>query len=134
MSRTKKNRPAAQAGQGKAERYMKPSLLLALREGQARYGYDLLTSIQEYGFVQGKAPPGMVYRHLRQLEEEGFVTSTWQTEHSGPAKRVYEITAEGLDALAAWAAFMEEQAHCLLRFVKRYNALEGLGKAGNVRP
>lgn len=110
-------------GQGKAERYMKPSLLLALREGRARYGYDLLTTIQEYGFVQGKAPPGMVYRHLRQLEEEGLVTSSWQTEDAGPAKRIYEITADGLDALTGWTEFMEQQAQSLLRFVERYRAL-----------
>jgi PadR family transcriptional regulator, regulatory protein PadR len=111
------------SGQGKAERYMKPSLLLALREGRARYGYDLLTAIQEYGFVQGKAPPGMVYRHLRQLEEEGLVTSSWQTEDAGPARRIYEITADGLDALTGWTEFMEQQAQCLLQFVERYKAL-----------
>ena len=115
--------PGKGSGQGKAERYMKPSLLLALREGRARYGYDLLTTIQEYGFVQGKAPPGMVYRHLRQLEEEGLVTSSWQTEDAGPAKRVYEITADGLDALIGWTEFMEQQAQSLLRFVERYRSL-----------
>ncbi len=123
MKNKKKARTASQTGQGKAERYMKPSLLLALREGRARYGYDLLTIIQDYGFVQGKAPPGMVYRHLRQLEEEGFVRSAWETEDSGPARRVYEITAEGLEALAAWVDFMKHQALCLLHFVERYNAL-----------
>jgi PadR family transcriptional regulator, regulatory protein PadR len=112
------------SGQGKAERYMKPSLLLALREGRAKYGYDLLTAIQEYGFVQGKAPPGMVYRHLRQLEEEGLVTSSWQTEDAGPARRIYEISADGLDALTGWTEFMAQQAQSLLRFVERYRDLD----------
>lgn len=114
-----------QRGQGKAERYMKPSLLLALEEGRARYGYDLLTTIQEYGFMQGKAPPGMVYRHLRQLEEDGFVLSTWQTDDSGPAKRMYEITSEGKDALAGWVDFMEQQAKNLESFVARYRKGSG---------
>jgi len=113
----------SQSGQGKAERYMKPSLLLALEEGQARYGYDLLTAILEFGFLQGKAPPGMVYRHLRQLEEEGFVRSDWQTEESGPARRMYEITAEGREALAGWVEFMEQQADNLRNFVERYRRL-----------
>ena len=112
-----------QTGQGKMERYMKPSLLLALREGQAGYGYELLTAIQDYGFIQGQAPPGMVYRHLRQLEEEGFVHSTWTTEDSGPAKRVYAITPDGEDALAGWVAFMAQQAENLSRFVERYKRL-----------
>lgn len=120
---TAKKSSAKQAGQGKAERYMKPSLLLALQEGQARYGYDLLTAIQDYGFVQGKPPPGMVYRHLRQLEEEGFVSSAWDTEESGPARRMYELTPEGREALAGWVDFMEQQAGHLQRFVARYRKL-----------
>lgn len=133
MHSTKISSPDSRSGQGKAERYMKPSLLLALKEGRARYGYDLLMFIHEYGFMQGKAPPGMVYRHLRQLEEEGFVKSTWRTEDSGPAKRVYDITAEGMEALAGWAAFMEQQAGCLLRFVERYNALKDQGPPASGR-
>jgi PadR family transcriptional regulator, regulatory protein PadR len=123
VKKKKTSSTRSQVGQGKAERYMKPSLLLALREGHARYGYDLLMSIHEYGFVQGKAPPGMVYRHLRQLEEEGFVKSTWQTDDNGPARRIYDITPEGLDALEAWVDFMKHQAACLLSFVARYNLL-----------
>jgi PadR family transcriptional regulator, regulatory protein PadR len=102
---------------------MKPTLLLALKEKKERYGYELLAIIEEFGFIQGKTPPGMVYRHLRQLEEDGFVSSTWQTEESGPAKRVYTITAEGEDALACWVDFMEQQAANLQRFVERYHSL-----------
>jgi PadR family transcriptional regulator, regulatory protein PadR len=114
--------PGRQPGQGKAERYMKPALLLALKEKEARYGYELLATIEDFGFLQGKTPPGMVYRHLRQLEEDGFVSSTWQTEESGPAKRVYTITTEGEDALAGWVDFMEQQAMNLKRFVERYRS------------
>lgn len=110
-------------GQGKAERYMKPSLLLALLEKEGCYGYELLSFIQEYGFSQGKPPPGMVYRHLRQLEANGFVSSTWQTEQSGPARRIYRITPEGQDALAEWAEFMEQQAKHLRLFTRRYKQL-----------
>jgi PadR family transcriptional regulator, regulatory protein PadR len=119
----KKTDTGRQAGQGKAERYMKPSLLLALEEGQSCHGYELVKSIQDYGFVQGKAPPGMVYRHLRQLEEDGFVTSSWQTDEAGPAKRAYKITPEGREALTGWVDFMGQQAKNLNAFVERYNKL-----------
>jgi PadR family transcriptional regulator, regulatory protein PadR len=120
---TPKSSARRQTGQGKAERYMKPALLLALKEKKERYGYELLETIQEFGFIQGRAAPGMVYRHLRQLEEEGFVHSTWQTEESGPAKRIYTTTEEGEDVLAVWVAFMEQQATNLQRFVERYRSL-----------
>ncbi len=114
-------------GGGKAERYLQPSLLLALYN-KPDYGYELIKSINEYGFIQGDAPPGMIYRHLRQLEEDGMVSSNWDTQESGPAKRVYELTAEGRDALAVWIDYMNLQIIRLQGFINRYE--ETVGKSG----
>jgi len=36
-----------------------------------------------------------LYRTLRQLEKNGCVLSEWDTEHSGPARRVYAADAAG---------------------------------------
>ena len=60
--------------QGKRERYIQPSILLGLYL-KPSYGYELIQEIQRYGFVEGPAPPGMIYRHLRQLEDQGLVLS-----------------------------------------------------------
>lgn len=108
-------------GMGKPERYIQPSLLMALCGG-ASYGYELATRITEYGFIRGEAPPGMIYRHLRQMEEEGLVSSKWDAEGEGPARRVYSITSEGRDVLDAWASYMDRQAHRLLDFVQMYRS------------
>jgi PadR family transcriptional regulator PadR len=70
----KSKRQDTRLGQGKRERYIQPSLLMGLLL-KPSYGYELIQSIQEFGFVEGQAPPGMVYRHLRQLEKDGLVTS-----------------------------------------------------------
>jgi len=106
-------------GPGKPDRYMQPSILMALLAGES-HGYGLLQHIGEYGFLKGDAPPGMIYRHLRQMEEEGLVSSQWNAAGSGPAKRVYAITPEGREVLDAWAGYMERQARALLAFVERY--------------
>lgn len=45
--------------------------------------------------------PGVVYRHLRKLEQEGLVLSGFQPG-DGPARRVYEITDEGRRCLGDW--------------------------------
>ena len=108
-----------QAGSGKAERYIQPSILMGLRR-KPSYGYEIIQTIQEFGFVEGQAPPGMIYRHLRDLEAAGLVASEWKTEDSGPAKRVYELTPEGQKALALWADYMEEQAQKLMNFIKAF--------------
>jgi PadR family transcriptional regulator PadR len=108
-----------QAGSGKAERYIQPSILMGLRR-KPSYGYEIIQTIQEFGFVEGQAPPGMIYRHLRDLEAAGLVISSWKTEGTGPAKRVYELTPEGEEALALWVEYMEQQAQKLMSFIKAY--------------
>ena len=120
MSERKRKR--IRIGQGKRERYLQPSLLMGLLL-KPSYGYELIQSIQEFGFVEGQAPPGMVYRHLRQLEGDGLVTSEWETEGSGPAKRIYRLTADGAEVLALWVEHMERQAQKLGTFIGGYRNL-----------
>jgi len=109
--------------QGKQERYMQPSILLGLLP-KASYGYELIQNIQKFGFVEGQAPPGMIYRHLRQLEEDGLVSSNWETKGTGPAKRMYTITEEGKEVLAIWTDYMKKQASTLTEFIAAYRKLK----------
>ena len=111
------------ASQGKRERYIQPSILMGLYLGSS-YGYELIQNIQRFGFLEGQAPPGMIYRHLRQLEEDGLVSSEWITEGSGPARRVYRLTPEGREMLAVWVEYMERQAKNLDHFIKQYRQIE----------
>ena len=98
---------------------MQPSILLGLLL-KASYGYELIQNIQEFGFVVGQAPPGMIYRHLRQLEENGLVSSNWETKGTGPAKRMYTITEEGKEVLGIWIDYMKKQASTLNEFIGAY--------------
>jgi DNA-binding PadR family transcriptional regulator len=111
--------PQSRPGSKKAQRYIQPSILLALMI-KPSYGYELIQEISQFGFVEGQAPPGMIYRHLRELEDNGLVLSKWETEGAGPAKRVYQLTAEGREALELWVGYMQGQAEKLLNFVKTY--------------
>ena len=124
MSRKKlpASKKSSHPGSKKTERYIQPSILLGLLL-KISYGYELIQNIQMFGFVEGLAPPGMIYRHLRQLEEDGLVCSNWETEGAGPAKRVYEITDEGKEVLAIWIANMKKQAENLNAFINYYEKL-----------
>ena len=117
----KKEHP--QPSQGKKERYIQPSILLGLLY-KASYGYDLIQNIQRFGFVEGQAPPGMIYRHLRQMEEDGLVFSNWETGGTGPAKRMYNITEDGKKVLAIWIDYMKQQAKNLNAFIETFVELE----------
>ena len=110
-------------GSGRQERYIQASILMGLLS-KPSYGYELISTIQSFGFIEGDAPPGMVYRHLRQMEEDNLVKSHWDTGKSGAAKRIYTITEEGKEVLSYWAAFMASKAKKLNNFVNLYqNAL-----------
>ena len=120
---TRRNKPA-HPGSGKRERYIQPSVLMVLY-GRPAYGYELIQNIHKFGFVEGQAPPGMIYRHLHQLEDDGLVASHWETEGSGPAKRVYQLTPDGEEMLAAWIEYMKGQARNLNHFISRYQQIRG---------
>lgn len=119
---TRRKKKSPPPGHGKRERYIQPSVLMVLY-GRPAYGYELIQNIQEFGFVEGLAPPGMIYRHLHQLEDDGLVASQWETEGSGPAKRVYHLTPDGEEMLAAWIEYMKGQARNLNKFISHYQQI-----------
>lgn len=111
-------------GSGKQDRYIQPSILLALRI-KPSYGYELIKDIQNFGFVEGQAPPGMIYRHLRQMEEDGLVSSQWETDGTGPAKRMYAITPDGRELLVLWIEYMESISRKLQNFIDMFRSSAG---------
>ena len=115
---------------GKTERFIQPCLLLVLRT-KSSYGYELLEKILTFGFLDGPADPGMVYRHLRKLEEDGFVSSTWDTSGTGPARRYYSLTTEGEELLRNWIPFMERNLKSLQNFLQLFQ--EATSKKGRKR-
>ena len=78
-------------------RFLEPTLCLLLHHSPS-HGYTLLERLEEFGL--GAMDSGVVYRALRDMEERGWVTSTWDTEQAqGPRRRVYRLTSEGDQAL-----------------------------------
>jgi DNA-binding PadR family transcriptional regulator len=67
----------------------------------------------------------MIYRHLRELEENALVSSEWETGGTGAAKRVYQLTMEGNEVLKFWIEHMGEQANKLLAFIEIYKKSGG---------
>ena len=109
--------------QGKKDRFMQPSILMGLY-AKPSYGYELIQNIQRFGFVEGLAPPGMIYRHLRQMEEDGLVSSQWETVGVGPAKRIYQLTEDGKQMLGIWIEYIEQQVKNLNELIRQYHELK----------
>jgi PadR family transcriptional regulator PadR len=101
-------------------RFLEPCLLLLLHCDEG-YGYELLEGLKQFGFEQNPVDLSTIYRFLRALEERGFVTSRWDTEGSGPARRLYQITEQGDRYLAWWVGDLRETDRVLHDFLRRYD-------------
>jgi len=97
--------------------YLRPCLLLLLAEGPS-HGYDLLEQMPRLGLE--RADPGGLYRALRAMERGGLVASWWEHSTSGPARRTYQLTDEGLDWLHLWAGSLREVHNHLGAYLARY--------------
>jgi DNA-binding PadR family transcriptional regulator len=87
-------------------RILKPTLLLLLHHGPS-HGYTLLDELNGYGL--GDVNPSVVYRALRDMEEQGWVASSWDEEETkGPPRRVYRLTALGDEVLTWWTEDLRE--------------------------
>jgi len=96
------------AGGGGRGGLVEPAALAALLNKSA-HGYDLRREIREMTGGELEVDAGGLYRVLRRLEEEGFVTSAWAEGESGPQRRDYELTAEGRDLAEDWVAHLRER-------------------------
>ena len=105
---------------GRVERFLEPALLLLLAE-QPAHGYELVDRAAV--LVPGERPElGGLYRVLRALEEDGLVSSQWDADEPGPAKRMYELTPAGHELLRAWAKALKQTQQVVDAFLQR---LEG---------
>ena len=107
----------------RVERFVEPAVLLLLREGP-RHGYELLERIPEVAGEEGAVDMGNLYRLLRALEADGLVTSEWQADLPGPAKRTYQLTAGGRALLDRWTKALHRRHEAIGRFLERYERRE----------
>jgi PadR family transcriptional regulator PadR len=111
--------PAGWRIRARIERFAEPALLLLLRERPA-HGYELLERLGE--FLPGeRSDMGNLYRVLRALEEDGLVSSEWNAELPGPAKRMYELTPAGTRVLENWADALARSRDRIDAFLHRYD-------------
>jgi PadR family transcriptional regulator, regulatory protein PadR len=102
-----------------SKNFVLPFILLLLSR-MSLHGYELSQKLQTFGFKT--IDQGNLYRMLRQLEKEELVSSEWDTNGSGPAKRRYSITKAGITYLKGYANQLESYQSMLDQFFKMYSS------------
>lgn len=103
----------------RAVRLVEPTLLLLLHHGPA-HGYTLIERLSDYGLAD--VDPSAIYRALRDMEERGWVHSSWEEEQTqGPPRRVYRLTPLGDEALGWWTRDMQDTRRMIDRLLSAYS-------------
>jgi len=77
---------------GTIERFVEPCILLLLSK-EPTHGYGLMDGLAKH--CGENVDVGDLYRTLRRMEHDGWVSSAWDRKTNGRDKRVYTITKEG---------------------------------------
>lgn len=94
-------RPCCRRRNGGGGALVEPAALAALL-AEGACGYDLRRTILERTGGEIDVDVGGLYRALRRLEEEGAVVSRWSEDGSGPRRREYELTQQGVELAEQW--------------------------------
>ena len=84
-------------------------ILVVLAEG-ASHGYGVIKAVEERSESGVFLDPANLYRVLRRMSAAGWIAEQAQETRAnggGPPRRIYEITDQGRDVLAAEVARLE---------------------------
>ena len=102
---------------GNIERFVEPCILLLLSKGTA-HGYRLLEDLVEH--CGEKVDIGNLYRTLRRMEMDGWITSEWSKNEAGPDRRTYKIAREGQEFLEIAASSLVKTDKLIHSFLEGY--------------
>ncbi len=89
-------------------RIIELSLLTLLKKGDG-YGYKLADDMIMYNLIDKSVNISVIYRALRNLENDGFIDSYWEDSDDGPNKRIYHINENGIKEINHMLELLKER-------------------------
>ena len=99
-----------------------PAFILLTIAKEPTHGLGILNKM-ESSVPENRLDTAIVYRTLKDLEKDGYVSSTWEDSGSGPKRKVYSITDSGIECLAEYKKDIERSILNLERFLELYDEL-----------
>lgn len=90
------------------ERFIQPYVLLTL-SGESMHGFSIYKKLLESEIIDysGVDPTGL-YRTLKKMETNGLIFSKWSVADSAQPRKVYSITADGVECLKHWKVTLNQ--------------------------
>jgi PadR family transcriptional regulator PadR len=102
---------------GNVSRFIEPVVLRILNEKKKSYGYEIAECLGQYALTDATIEGAALYRTLRTLEANGYVSSTWEPG-DGPARRNYSLTGLGVAHLRDWSNLLEALGGAMIEFAR----------------
>ncbi len=102
---------------GNVSRFIEPVVLRILKEKKRSYGYEIAECLEQYALTDATIEGAALYRTLRTLEANGYVSSTWESG-DGPARRNYSLTRSGHVHLRDWANLLDSLGTAMVEFAR----------------
>lgn len=106
---------------GNVSRFIEPVVLRILKEKRRSYGYEIAECLPKYALTDATIEGAALYRTLRTLEANGYVSSSWGAG-GGPARRNYSLTRSGEAHLDEWAHLLETLGQAMTEFARESRA------------
>lgn len=104
-----------------------PAYILLFLARDSLYGAALLSLMQkELPFFL--VDSAIIYRTMQSLEKDGLVQSYWETDISGPARKWYKITEDGLKRLFEYKQDIVMRKKNLEFFLAELDKIDTSGK------
>jgi PadR family transcriptional regulator PadR len=111
----------------KIEGFLEVCLLLLLRDEEG-YGYGLIEQLVYFGFKEDELNLSTLYRMLRKMEKDAWVSSYWEDGGPGPKRRVYLITENGKRELNHGIMTLRARKARITKVIERYEELNSSKK------
>jgi transcriptional regulator len=86
-------------------------LILSSLDGRSRHGYDIARRIETRSQGRVRFHAASLYPLLYRLERQGWIDGRWVEKANQRRRRMYSLTAEGREVLAAqrtgWRLFVQ---------------------------
>lgn len=106
-------------GWGQLALFLRPAILLLLKQDPS-HGYTLIEDLRRADLIDEDLDPAVVYRYMREMEEEGLLVSNWDTTGGGVPRRVYRLTPSGEDFARGCLVRLRRTRRRLARVLRLY--------------
>ncbi len=109
------------------------AMFLSMLLEKPTYGYLLVEELVDFSISKDAVPYGAAYKILRSMEAEGFITSKWETQGNGPARRVYYITENGVNYLRSWLEDAKKNFEGVKKIMDRVEQILNKNTGGDIK-